>query len=260
MSLLYKIERKDSSVLQGYLFGTIHLYHHSFSPWIELAKTKLTECQIFCPELDISLLSEQSHNFEDKTDKTSKHSIKIKPGTGRFFKKHFDLEIDNLLHAPIPIIYGQLLSLLLSPILLPGSVDLFLNDLAVKSDKSILPLETFDMQSALMTNLSQHNLPKQISYIIQSPLAFRRRMMKIIDWYSQGKLTLMYKKSKADMGNMKNAMIYRRNANMAGEINLHLRQNQKVFVAVGAGHLPGAYGLIAKLKQLGYKLTPCVIS
>lgn len=51
------------------------------------------------------------------------------------------------------------------------------------------------------------------------------------------------------------ALLQDRNQRMTERLTKHMR-SQGVFVAVGAAHLPGEYGLIERLRRLGYTVLP----
>lgn len=44
---------------------------------------------------------------------------------------------------------------------------------------------------------------------------------------------------------------------MATRIDKHIR-TQKIFIGIGAAHLPGKMGVIQLLKKMGYKVKPII--
>jgi uncharacterized protein YbaP (TraB family) len=54
---------------------------------------------------------------------------------------------------------------------------------------------------------------------------------------------------------MRAILIDRRNALMAERI-IERMDEGKLFVAVGAAHLPGEQGIVRRLRAAGYRLTP----
>jgi uncharacterized protein YbaP (TraB family) len=58
-------------------------------------------------------------------------------------------------------------------------------------------------------------------------------------------------------GEAEKAMLQDRNLRMVERLEKHMR-GHGIFVAVGAAHLPGEYGLIERLRRLGYTVLPVV--
>ncbi len=56
------------------------------------------------------------------------------------------------------------------------------------------------------------------------------------------------------------ALLIKRNNNWIPQIDNYLKLGKSLFIAVGAGHLPASYGLLAQLRNKGYTLTPLKIS
>lgn len=50
-------------------------------------------------------------------------------------------------------------------------------------------------------------------------------------------------------------VVNKRNANWEKRISIFI-QDQPTLIIVGAGHLPGEFGIINRLKKQGYKLEP----
>jgi uncharacterized protein YbaP (TraB family) len=255
MSLLYKIEAKDSSAPQGYLFGTIHLNHISFQRWISLAQNIMSECTLFCPELDISVLQENP-NLQEDNEMNTYLEFQCKPSLIKFYRKHFQIDLDLLLQLPVHQLYGNLLSVLMSGITIPGSVDLILSRSAILYKMEIQGLEEFESQHSLLMTMAKGNLQNQVKFILKEPLKFRSKIKNIISLYEAADITAMYQKSKKDAGSLKSELIYKRNIQMAGKTDTILMSGKTSFVAIGAGHLPGEYGMIRLLKQAGYRITP----
>jgi len=57
------------------------------------------------------------------------------------------------------------------------------------------------------------------------------------------------------MGNHLDVLLYNRNRNWIPVIEDYLK-SEVIFIAVGAGHLPGEYGVVNLLREQGYVLKP----
>jgi uncharacterized protein YbaP (TraB family) len=65
----------------------------------------------------------------------------------------------------------------------------------------------------------------------------------------------MFNKSEFGMEDNKDLLLDRRNKNWVSQLK-KIMAAQSVFVAVGAGHLPGKMGLIQLLRKAGYTVKP----
>ena len=65
----------------------------------------------------------------------------------------------------------------------------------------------------------------------------------------------LFNKSEFGMEENKELLLDNRNKNWVAQLN-KIMKTKGVFVAVGAGHLPGKAGVIALLKEEGYTLRP----
>ena len=78
-------------------------------------------------------------------------------------------------------------------------------------------------------------------------LAYKNQQLQILD---EG-----LRESEFDIEKYEDLLLNRRNANWVRQLNV-IMKNKSVFVAVGAGHLPGENGLINLLKKEGYSVKP----
>ena len=67
----------------------------------------------------------------------------------------------------------------------------------------------------------------------------------------------MFSKSESGMDEHKDLLLNNRNANWVKQLK-DIMKKERVFVAVGAGHLVGEQGLIALLRKEVYTLRPLV--
>ncbi len=70
-----------------------------------------------------------------------------------------------------------------------------------------------------------------------------------------GELESLMKNEEFGMESNQDILLDNRNRNWVGQLKTIMKQ-AAVFVAVGAGHLPGKTGLIALLRKEGYTLRP----
>ena len=137
-------------------------------------------------------------------------------------------------------------------------LDAYFADAGKKMSKNITPLETIGEQMELLFNSQSI---EQQAEALKTFLRKKTEMLKLSDqllqsWFSH------------DMGAMNN--IYQQTMELSGEEdylvkerNLRwmkvlpgLLQKESQFIAVGALHLAGQFGLVEQLKQSGYTVTP----
>jgi hypothetical protein len=80
-------------------------------------------------------------------------------------------------------------------------------------------------------------------------------MMKAYREQDLEKLGDMIAKSDKGMMQYEDILLYHRNRNWVEKLKTLLKE-KALFIAVGAGHLPGEKGVINLLRKEGYKLTP----
>jgi uncharacterized protein YbaP (TraB family) len=119
-------------------------------------------------------------------------------------------------------------------------------------------LESFEEQFDLLHRLDPVPLYKQIRKISAHPARLRAHTARTVEIYMQGNVRRLYQYSKSSMQQLRKTVIYQRNRNMAERIMDFGPESH--FIAVGAGHLAGKFGLIALLKHKGYNLTPIPLS
>lgn len=130
------------------------------------------------------------------------------------------------------------------------------NDVAVKGLETMnFQLSIFDkipykLQAkqlyAIITHADDKNEEKELSILTN---AYRRQELE--------KLEEMTKKEDMGMKNFTELLLYNRNADWAKKLQT-LMPEKSLVVAVGAGHLPGSRGVLALLRQAGYKVEPVV--
>lgn len=72
-------------------------------------------------------------------------------------------------------------------------------------------------------------------------------------------MVMQDEKKHPDMGPVQNRILYDRNDTMLEALEPYLRGNETSMVAVGSAHLVGEKGLVAQLKQKGYKVSQVVV-
>lgn len=136
-------------------------------------------------------------------------------------------------------------------------MDAFLYEMAWRNGKKIFGLEVIEDKQKVVTALSKGLKVKEANSLLdnwdpssdESPLnrLYLKEDIDSIDYFFND----FFHESALDI------FLYERNREMAHTMDTIMR-NHSLFAAVGTGHLPGAKGIIALLRQKGYSVSPVV--
>ncbi|WP_083771851.1 TraB/GumN family protein [Bermanella marisrubri] len=133
---------------------------------------------------------------------------------------------------------------------------------ALHEYKKVCALETLNEQLGIFDDLS---LDDQTT-LLEDSMNYLKNIQEInqelIDTYLSGDLDKLYKLGTSMQGSddelaarLRKRLIDERNLTMADRMLPYLKDD-KSFIAVGALHLPGTYGLLNLLREQGYLVTP----
>jgi uncharacterized protein YbaP (TraB family) len=118
---------------------------------------------------------------------------------------------------------------------------------------NIIGLESTTEQLAIYDKISSDYHAKQLYSIACNFGKFRKSVNLKTDDYSTTDLQKMYRSAKKGSGENRRLLIYDRNEILAQRVN-ELSLEQSTFSTFGAGHLWGKFGILRKLKLLGWKV------
>ncbi|MDP3776885.1 TraB/GumN family protein [Methylotenera sp.] len=254
--LFWKAESNSSKPI--YLFGTIHTDDNRVTDFPPQVIAALKSVDVFMMEVeppkDTSMLQMQDANLSAML---SAQELEQLYALADFHVMHRDAALRTkpwllavVFDSPRP--------------LTPYAQDNLLMRLAEDSGKEVIGLETAVEHFSVMDSLT-----------LDEQLAFLRKVLKRsqkIKERDYERLLKAYLKGDADKlnaindqmtGSMLPADLWARmRVKLLGERNLVMAermltkaQDKSLFVAVGASHLAGKTGLVAKLKQAGYKIS-----
>ena len=255
-SLLWKVSGKG--IKTSYIFGTFHLVPKDQFSLPSKVKQKLIKSETVGFEVDLdspeltrsmthamrmakpleSLMTPQDYNWlaqfvHDSLERNMQFFRYIKPGF-----------LGQMLLYPKMLGYN------------PQSYDLALLDLAKKWHKSVYTLETPAEQIALF---DQVNLETQTIQFLNSVKQFdrqRKLMKQMLHLYHQEDLNGLYNLINSESGtDNQDLLLDERNERWLNPLVKKMKKSPS-FIAVGAAHLPGEYGLLEMLKAKGYKVEP----
>jgi len=249
----------------SYLFGTYHLISSSFIdslPVIHQCYAK-TEGVVGEMVLDPSMASKMMSAvlMKDSTldELMSPEEYKL---VGTYLKETSGMNI-ALFNKMKPVVVGTLFYKAIMPANDTGKpMDLYFQEESKADGKRVVGLETLDEQMDVLFNGT--SLKQQAAALVKAAREkekYTAEMMRTNRCYRDGDMDCLVKFMTEDE-TMTTAemerLLYARNRNWMKQLP-GLMSAGPVFVAVGAGHLPGEGGLIGLLKQAGYTVTPVAI-
>jgi uncharacterized protein len=257
-SVLWKIT--DGSAKNSYLYGTIHLTDPRVFEWDDSIYSRIGQCSLFVGEMDLSpanllkatslMLLPDGNTLKERFSSADYEIIK----TGLKTCSGYDLAFFDRLkpQALMGLCYasgeGERLD---------ATVDELLFQYAGSKGLPVKGLETVEEQVALFDHIPDAYVVDFFRNIDQH----RSETEQLIDLYRRGDLDSLYalmQEEETDLL-MNQEIITDRNYRMAERLEPMLRE-QSVFIAVGAGHLPGNDGIIALLRKSGFTIQPIIIS
>jgi len=142
----------------------------------------------------------------------------------------------------------------------PAGVEEELLKIAKQDKKEIKGLETIQFQASVFDSIPYQWQAKELLKNIDSFSVYKKEFDDMLKLYKDQQLDSMQNMVGAsEFGSEKyeDLLLNNRNKKWVSKLN-GIMKSESVFVAVGAGHLTGEYGLINLLKKEGYKVEPLV--
>jgi uncharacterized protein len=138
---------------------------------------------------------------------------------------------------------------------MPLSLDETLWQYARQQDKIVLGVETYAEQIAIMLSIPIEYQVKNLMGIVKNTKAYRREIKRMTKQYKEANIQQLYRSVKKSSKGLRKLLVYNRNVIMAKRIS-KMAKEQTICVAIGAGHLAGAKGVLRLLKQEGFTISP----
>jgi uncharacterized protein len=141
-------------------------------------------------------------------------------------------------------------------------LDMYFQNVAAKASKSIFGLETVEEQVKILFN--DITIERQAEMLMESIREFDTSkiiLRTLADCYVNADMDCLERLGNESEGFSKeemDALVKTRNSNWMNKLPKWLREH-RLFIAVGALHLPGEYGVVNLLRKAGYTVTPVPI-
>lgn len=139
-----------------------------------------------------------------------------------------------------------------------SSVEQEIMTAAKQQKKEIKGLETIQFQSSIVDSIPYEWQAKELLKSIDSFEVNKKQFAEMVKIYQSQNLDsmgLLLKSSDLGGDQYNDIFLKNRNLNWIKQLR-EIMKKESVFVAVGAGHLIGDFGLIELLKKAGYTVTP----
>jgi uncharacterized protein YbaP (TraB family) len=138
-------------------------------------------------------------------------------------------------------------------------LDIYFANEGKRLGKTVTPLESMEQQfTILFDHATEEEQARQLAETVRQKELMQKSSVDLTNFYVTrdlpGLLTLMESYPKEVTGEL-DYMLKDRNEKWVMVLP-DLMKSGSQFIAVGAGHLPGEYGVISLLRKLGYTVTP----
>lgn len=250
----------------SYLFGTMHMLCADDITLSDSLKRAIGDADQVYLELDMDNIFEMLGAMQHMTMRgdTTLADLLTKDEYQKV-KKHFDEKGGLMPFEMLKAFKPLLTASLLAEQQISGCDNMIsMEQLVMKEAKGsrvpIKGLETMDFQLGIFDRIPYKLQAKQLYQMISSAgtKSEKNEMQVLTDAYRKqqlNKLEELTRNESMGLNEFTDLLLYSRNIEWAKKLQ-QLMKEESLVVAVGAGHLPGAKGVINLLRQAGYKVEP----
>jgi len=259
-SLLWKITRSDMKQ-PSYLFGTIHLICPNDYVWTPAMKRSLKSCKEVCFEMDM-----------DDPSVMMQVAAGMINNSGKLLKDYFTEEDYRLVESFVTdslgmniLVFQQMKPAALQSLFAtkavscanPASYEANIMEEAKKQKKEITGLEEAREQLALFDNMPEDSTIKDLVSMARDYSKEKHEFNRMLSAYKKQDLQTLHNIIEEGSSSSTDIAMFldERNRKWIERMEGRMEQNA-VFFAVGAGHLPGENGIIQLLRNSGYTVEP----
>lgn len=247
----------------SYLFGTFHLMCKEDIHFSDQMKTAIKKSDRIYMEMDMDdptvLLSGMLYmNMKDGKKLEDLYTKEEYSRLQLYFKDSLKMPLMMFQKAKpyflMALFYPRMMNCKT-----PTGVEQEIIAIAKVEKKEIDGLETMQFQASVFDSIPYDVQAKELMKNIDSFAVNKKEFEKMLRIYKNQQLDSMQSAMDfSDLGGEKfeDILLKNRNINWVKQLKDNIMSKESVFVAVGAGHLSGKYGLIALLREAGYKVRP----
>ena len=267
-SLLWEISGNGISA-PSYLYGTIHIQDKRVFDFNDSLMPKLLGCSTFAMEINVDSVNELKLTsmmfIEDGKTLEDIYSKKDYKMICKAFKKRmgFDILMFNSM-KPFAIMTIMEAAEMMkgkktdtSGTMMKEEMDMYLEGIAKENGKPVIGIETVDEQMAVISKMPNSMLIDYLKNINKED----KTTEKMIEVYRHEELdkvlAMLDDKSSPMSVEFTDEILTKRNHIMADRIG-DLIKTKTIFIAIGAGHLPGKEGVIELLLNNGFMVNAVI--
>lgn len=222
----------------------------------EKALNKLYRCETYYGEMD---LKASQHDIDmSEYLLPNGYSLIDYMGLAKYSKmkkrvlKTYNVNLDQLMYLkPLIILTKITESVLNEDNLRP--LDYVLWQKADALNMNMKGLEKVEEQVATMRSLPIESQLKMLSKALTKINQIRKSTFQLLNYYENEDINYLFKATKKSLGAFRKVLLYNRNQVMAERIAENAFEPS--FYAIGAAHLAGHKGVLAKLKRMGFSVS-----
>lgn len=255
--LLWKISGNELTE-PSYLFGTIHIMPKKQFEFPRALKKKVKSADALVTEIPMDLsFSEQMQMASDILLPDNQTLPDLIPDS--LYEQYYHLLVHELEIKEKKLArynklkpFGAYSAVLLEVIGKSKSYEQELTKQAKRAGIEMLGLETWEFQLGLFDTIP---IARQVELFYTED--FREEFYQMTDLYQKQNLQGLYEMivQNSEFKQIEQELLTKRNKKWVPQLQEWMPEKQ-LFIAVGAGHLPGPNGLIHLLRKAGYTLEP----
>ncbi|MCH2022598.1 MAG: TraB/GumN family protein [Saprospiraceae bacterium] len=258
-TLLWEISGKELKET-SYLFGTMHVRDKKAFRGIEFLQDCILNCDAFAAEFDLQDASHRKFHLAARIPKKKSLEDFLNPRIykklDKLVKRETNCPLDDFKYSS-PIILFNVLSESQFGKDNNMPLDNSLFKFAEQNEKTLLGLESFQAQINIFSKVDMKEQCRYLKRMTTNFNRFRKELQKSAELYIKGDIQKLVKNAKKSIGSMRKILLYDRNITMAEKF-ISYASEQRLFAAIGAGHLGGEKGVLRLLKLKGYKIIPII--
>ena len=137
-------------------------------------------------------------------------------------------------------------------------LDFALYNIATELQLEKTGLETLEDHMIVLKTIDIDEQIKMLKAVIRNFRSYKKLTIKMLDLYLEGNVQKIYKIGRKNVRKFNKVLLLNRNIIMKDSF-LTISRDQRLFAAIGAGHLGGKNGLLRLLKKHGKKVTPILL-
>lgn len=261
-TLLWKITGKGLEK-PSYLFGTMHILCEKDAVLSDNAKKAIANTEVVYFEADMDDMQEMMSAMKAMK---MKNGVTLKSLLSNEdyekVKKYFSETGQGMVFTVMQDFKPLMLSTMMQVKTLDCQKTIAMEQVVMKEakleKKDIEGLETLAYQASLFDSIPYSLQAKQLLDVVNKVYDVNNETSRLVEAYKRQDLKAIEAITDDEQWGMDNyleLLIYKRNHNWVQKLNSIL-SSKAVFIAVGAGHLPGKQGLIELLRKEGYTVSP----